>query len=92
MLALFPPVSPLWFSSPSPPLLPQVCVLGWVSLRGELSQELECGQLIWGSDSWGTGMGTGKHVTGKAACELHSWHSWLLAELQLRLHLGTWGF
>ena len=78
LLALFPSVSPLvLFSISTSPTL-SVCPRLGFPQRRELSQELECGQLIWGSDSWDWvtsqslgSMGTGKHVTGKAACELH---------------------
>lgn len=91
LLALFPSLSPfvVLFSISTSPTLGVCPRLGFPQRR-ELSQELECGQLIWGSDSWDWvtsqslgSMGTAKHVTGKDACELHIWHSWLLAELQL---------
>ena len=73
LLALFPSVSPLvvLFSISTSPTL-SVCPRLGFPQRRELSQELECGQLIWGSDSWDWvtsqslgSMGTGKHVTGR---------------------------
>lgn len=56
--------SSLGLSTPPPPPPPTV-YLSLSFLREGLSQNLECGQPIWGNEAWGMGMETGKLATEK---------------------------